>query len=629
VNGNLRILPICIGNFAAARCYVAPMPDPFKPLTAATLSTLVTMIAVTTFVAQLLFPAWGLDTFSPFHISLAIAATLALLMSFVMGFVKRKSSSGFSFWIFSTILVGILILFEITDVGLDWLPPSINPMEEVSGLVVARLFTLISILVALVAAREVLRGRIMAAASLFCIAIYVGLNAFEDTPFKPNHFQDLGMQLLMLIALLLFLVFGYRASLQERTALAPANDTRIGEGFGRYARRLFESGPMRRSARHPPIRAAFYPVLKEATVFIAIAYLLVRAGPVLRRATGVSLFRQCKDMWLLWFREGIDPPSYYSFELYRPERLAVVPQLLTRFETKNGLFSTLNKFLANPNKSFEMNDKSQFSELCKCAGIAHPALLATVADGVVTQLGPETELSQDLFCKPRRGMGALGTCVFRYRGGGAYEHADGSVSGVQGIWEALKLQSDEHPMIVQPWLRNHAEIADLAQDSLLAFRIITCLNRDGEPEVKLAMLRLLSKLEPQWQFLPDEEYAAPIDIETGRLGLWVGDNFATSHVHMTHHPVTGAVIEGRVIQNWPALMKIACDVHKACRHRIVVGWDIALTPNGPAVLEGNSNFDVMFLQRVLGHGIGDTKLGPLLKFHLENIIQMRSEGKYL
>ncbi len=600
------------------------MPDPFKPLNAVTLSTLVVMIALTTFVAQLLFPAWGVDSFSPFHISLAITATLALLMCFVMGFLKRRKKSGFSFWIFSTILVGVLILFEITDVGLDWLPIAVRPTAVVSDVLVARLFTVISILVIAVAIGELLRGRKLAAAALICIAGYVGLNAFEDAPFQLSHLQDLSIQLLMLIALLLFLVVGYRASVQERIAIVHANNAKADEGFGRYARRLFESGPMRRSARHPPIRAAFYPVLKEATVSVAMAYLLARAGPALWRATGVSLLTQFKEMWLLWFREGIDPPSYYSFELYRPERLAAVPQLLTRFETKNGLFSTLNKTLPNPNKSGEMNDKSQFSDLCKRSDIAHPALLATISDSVVTLLVSEVDFGQDLFCKPRRGMGALGTSVFRYHGCDSYEHADGNRSGLQGVWDALKLQSKQHPIIIQPWLRNHAEIADLALDSLLAFRVITCLDRDGEPIVKLAMLRLLSKLEPQWQFLPDEEYAAPINVETGQLGLWVGDNFATSHVHMTHHPVTGAVIEGRVIQNWPALLKIACDIHKACRHRIVVGWDIALTPNGPVVLEGNSNFDVMFLQRVLGHGIGDTKLGPLLKHHLENIVQMRS-----
>ena len=605
-----------------------PMPDPFKPLTASTLAFLVLLLVSMNIAATLAFPVWGQGEFSPLEISLGIAAVLGLTMSFVMGFLKRNSGSRLQYWIYITAAVAFVFVFEIADVGFDWLPSAIAPTEVSEDLLMAVIFTLVATLTLVIAYKEFVHGRTLAAVSILCVTVYLALNAFEDASNQFGTVGDFGVHMLMLLALELFLAFGYRASLLERVVIAPTNGTKQGEGFGRYARQIFEQGPMRRSARHPPVRAAFYPILKEATVAVAVTYLLARAGPALRKATGVSLLTQFKEMWLLWFREGIDPPSYYSFELYRPERLAAVPQLLTRFETKNGLFSTLNKFLPNPKNSFEMNDKSQFSDLCVRSGIPHPAILATVANGLVQLLRPETDLQQNLFCKPRRGIGASGTAAFRYRGGGTYEHADGNVTGLEGVWKSLKLHSREQPMIVQPWLQNHEEIADLALDSLLVFRIITCLGCDGEPQVALAMLRLLSMLEPQWQFLPDEEFAAPIDIETGRLGLWVGDNFATSHVHMTHHPVTGAAIEGRTIQNWSALMKIACEVHKACRHRIVVGWDIALTPDGPRVLEGNSNFDVMFLQRVLGHGIGDTKLAPMLRFHLENIVRMRGGGKY-
>jgi Sugar-transfer associated ATP-grasp len=451
----------------------------------------------------------------------------------------------------------------------------------------------------------------------------VALNTFEDHPIVATHLsslQGLGLQFFMLLALEAVLLIGYRASLQERnTTTLPLPQ----EGFGRYARALFESGPILRAARHPPLEVAFFPVLKETAVFVAIAYLLAKAGTALKRANGISLLRQTKDMFLIWFREGIDPPSYYSFELYRPERLAVVSELLTRYETKNGLLATLNHFLPNPSGAKEMNDKAQFSGLCEAAGVAHPALIAMVTNGEVQGLAHVDALKQDLFFKPRRGMGALGTSGFHYLGDGRYRHANGSETELDGVWAAVKTQSQQQALLVQPWLRNSASLSDFADQSLLAFRLITCLGRDGEPQVMLGMLRLLSKLEPKWQALPDEEYAAPIDVETGELGLFVGDNFATSHVHMTHHPVTGARIEGRIIEEWPALMKIACKVHRACKHRIVVGWDIALTPQGPMVLEGNSNFDVMFLQRVIGKGIGQTPLGPLMRYHLENIVNTR------
>jgi len=42
--------------------------------------------------------------------------------------------------------------------------------------------------------------------------------------------------------------------------------------------------------------------------------------------------------------------------------------------------------------------------------------------------------------------------------------------------------------------------------------------------------------------------------------------------------------------------------------RMLVGWDIALTPEGPVVLEGNSYPDVHFLQRVHQQPIGMSPL---------------------
>jgi hypothetical protein len=179
------------------------------------------------------------------------------------------------------------------------------------------------------------------------------------------------------------------------------------------------------------------------------------------------------------------------------------------------------------------------------------------------------------------------------------------------------------PMLVQPWLRNHEELTGFAKDSLVAIRVITVLNELDEPEVTLAMTRILSMLEPDWQHLPDHEYAAPINLETGEMGLLTGDNFKTALVRMTHHPVTGIAIKGRVLKNWPAIRDLALKAHRTFKHRIVVGWDIALTPEGPMVLEGNTNLDVMFVQRVHDCPAGDTRFGDLLNYHIRALYDAR------
>ncbi|HEY3149459.1 MAG TPA: hypothetical protein VGJ75_24055, partial [Dongiaceae bacterium] len=51
--------------------------------------------------------------------------------------------------------------------------------------------------------------------------------------------------------------------------------------------------------------------------------------------------------------------------------------------------------------------------------------------------------------------------------------------------------------------------------------------------------------------------------------------------------------------------------------RMLVGWDIALTPSGPVILEGNSYPDVHFLQRVHQQPIGLSPLAPALRRALD------------
>jgi hypothetical protein len=176
-------------------------------------------------------------------------------------------------------------------------------------------------------------------------------------------------------------------------------------------------------------------------------------------------------------------------------------------------------------------------------------------------------------------------------------------------------------MLVQPWLENHPSISDLALDSLITIRVVTCINEQQEPEVALAMLRLLSILEPHWQHLPDGEYAAPIDLVSGEMGLFTGDNFKTAHLRYERHPVTDAPIKGRVLSEWDAIRKTAISAHAAFPHRVIIGWDIALTKIGPVVLEGNSNLDVMFLQRVHDIPAGRTRFGELMNLHLKTLYQ--------
>ena len=179
-------------------------------------------------------------------------------------------------------------------------------------------------------------------------------------------------------------------------------------------------------------------------------------------------------------------------------------------------------------------------------------------------------------------------------------------------------------MLVQRWLANHESIKDFALDSLITFRVITCVNEYDEIEVTDSMLRILVDLEPKWRpAILDDELAAPIDLFTAKLGLLTGDDMRTCCRRYKIHPVTNAKIENRILTHWPAIAAMAIRSHQAFSHRLMIGWDIALTPHGPIMLEGNTKFDVMLLQRVQDKPAGETRFGELLEFHLEKLSTIR------
>jgi len=83
-----------------------------------------------------------------------------------------------------------------------------------------------------------------------------------------------------------------------------------------------------------------------------------------------------------------------------------------------------------------------------------------------------------------------------------------------------------------------------------------------------------------------------VSIETGLLaaaGRRRKDGTGVEPV--THHPITGMEIEGAVLPGWEALRTLALRCARLFRPLRTVGWDIALTPSGPVVVEGNRWWD--------------------------------------
>ncbi len=397
--------------------------------------------------------------------------------------------------------------------------------------------------------------------------------------------------------------------------------------IGAQARQAFYHFHLFSKSRYPTSTAFLHRRgLREAVWFGMIALF---AGATVRRAQafgGASPLGQLRDLWRLSFRSRVDAFTYYLLELYRPERRVEADYCLTRYETKNGLFSRLNS-MRGPDAGTprSMTDKLAFAESCVCLQVATPPILVSAEAGALDIRQPK-DLDGDLFVKLRHGRGTKLTQRFHRVAPYRYVDRTGTKFDLDGVLEWLRRRSSHgarakhSALIVQPHLRNHASLADLADQSLLAIRVVTCLDECGMPEVTHGMLRVLAKIEPGWNATPDTEYGAAIDVSSGVLGPMTGDWPTTCTNWYARHPITGAPVMGRRFEQWQSLCDLALRAHRGFASHVVIGWDIALTDCGPVILEGNSNMDVSFIQRGYRQAIGRSRLGELLAYHLKTLL---------
>ena len=89
-----------------------------------------------------------------------------------------------------------------------------------------------------------------------------------------------------------------------------------------------------------------------------------------------------------------------------------------------------------------------------------------------------------------------------------------------GLIALIARRSKDAPILVQPLIKNHPGLADLAELALMRMRVITCLDQGGNPVLTHAVLSNLCKLETNWP--TDIELGAAVDLESGALGMMTG-----------------------------------------------------------------------------------------------------------
>ena len=136
--------------------------------------------------------------------------------------------------------------------------------------------------------------------------------------------------------------------------------------------------------------------------------------------------------------------------------------------------------------------------------------------------------------------------------------------------------------ILEEIVKQHPLMASLCPTSVNTCRIATLLG-DKQQGIVYAFLRI-----GNGKVMDNVDcggMAARIDLETGKLLTVGADKQGNTFLR---HPMTDASIIGFTIPYWTEAKKMCLEAAQVIPQMRFIAWDVAITPDGPTFIEGNS-----------------------------------------
>jgi hypothetical protein len=329
----------------------------------------------------------------------------------------------------------------------------------------------------------------------------------------------------------------------------------------------------------------------------------------------MSLTRIMFDMARLFRGKGrITPQEYIYYRLWElpdDERPRFIGKLV---QNKMHLAATDPRWMA------VADDKILFHLVCSGAGLPQSATIATIC--TTGQIPTARHLSTTMeivdffrrddtfpaFIKPVAGMYSLGTMSLK-----SYDLTTDEIVFEGGVREAVtsvaeklaKSSGDRRRdgYLVQRTLVAHPAIAERFGAGLWSVRIMALLD-GAEATIVRAVCKIPAPGNWADNFWRAGNMLAAVDIETGRI-IRVTRGTGNATEEGFPHPETGQPIESWTVPDWTEVIRIARLAATTTWGFRTQAWDIALTDEGPTLLEVNRGGDLNLVQLAYRKGALD------------------------
>jgi len=340
-------------------------------------------------------------------------------------------------------------------------------------------------------------------------------------------------------------------------------------------------------------------LMRKSRRLYTMAALCHRTNPLWRFTYPTTLGRARR----LCKKEGFEPAEAFRLGLFHP---ALSKEEVAKYVSRKRL-TKAQKTLNPVGWAPLLKNKDIFYHFCAALDIPIPQLYAVIQPpspgwSHVGRL-PRTpiewttffdkDLPPEFAIKPATGAYGHGFNIFR-KASGRYTDVTGVHVKDTDLYETI-VSPNRNRYIIQERLHSHVALARLSDTKALqTVRFITLIDRSGCVQILHAHLKVIENDEIVDTFIDGLKgnIEAPVDLQSGSLRPanripGTGSGVITLKVH----PKTGIAFDGFELPFWPDACRLVTQTAPHFLPLRTIGWDVALTPAGAVMVEGNVWWD--------------------------------------
>jgi|GEM_PF-1622111 len=339
----------------------------------------------------------------------------------------------------------------------------------------------------------------------------------------------------------------------------------------------------------------FWPLI---STFHAICNISGSKGKFVLKEFGIPRLKQFIEQ--IWFanRHNIGCHNYYIYRLWTHRGISYNEPI-----GFSPLFSALHEKLNTNAEKKIIDDKVAFYEHCIANNLPTINIIAIFKRNEKIKwlnIQPGHLPYSAVFLKPTQSYGGHG--AERWIKKKNLWHNENKLLTEEEMIKYCQKLSDKEDYILSELILNDREMLNWTTGAVPAIRVITCISEDGTIQLLSSDFRIPVN-NSSVSNASGGGLVAAIS-KQGYLGnaiAWevTGGSFST-------HPNTKHRINGELLPRHNDTIDLCLKAHKTLPDFFSIGWDVAITPDGPILIEGNLSW-LPACQIAAGHGLSETK----------------------